>query len=251
MNVGIFESVQWNASVHRLYLGLYSHPNEILGNGVRTHFIFNSKRKIPSTGSSEEDWTRDAASCRTASPTHYGLSYSGCGLQARVGWRSPTSACSQSTCCSSLHPSSLFQFSYFIHMHVDRSPRCPSPTSLWTTWRVLCPSPSAETSTRRRLSKRKSSGVLWCPRLARSSTLSMPEALCSRRRRWTWRFHPLNLCRRKGRLTWRHHNQSTWRKRGRLTRLLQNQNAQRRQERDERHLNCNENIFWQFPLSVL
>ena len=40
------------------------------GGGVRTHA--NSKEKIPSTGffSPEEDRTRDAASSRTASPTH-------------------------------------------------------------------------------------------------------------------------------------------------------------------------------------
>ena len=34
-------------------------------------------KKIPSTGGSEEGGTRDAASGRTASPTHYLLSYSG------------------------------------------------------------------------------------------------------------------------------------------------------------------------------
>ena len=45
---GSFESVQWNACVHRLDLGLNSHQKEFLGNGVRTHF--NSKGKIPSTG---------------------------------------------------------------------------------------------------------------------------------------------------------------------------------------------------------
>ena len=43
---GSFESVHWNACVHRLDLGLYSHPKEFWGNGVRTHV--NSKRKIPS-----------------------------------------------------------------------------------------------------------------------------------------------------------------------------------------------------------
>ena len=34
--------------MHRLDLGLYSHPKEFLGNGVRTQV--NSKGKIPSTG---------------------------------------------------------------------------------------------------------------------------------------------------------------------------------------------------------
>ena len=43
-----FESLRWNACVHRLDLGLYSHPKEFWGNGVWTHV--NSKGKIPSTG---------------------------------------------------------------------------------------------------------------------------------------------------------------------------------------------------------
>ena len=46
---GSFESMQWNACVHRLELGLISHLKEFLGNGVRTHV--NSKGEIP-TGSS-------------------------------------------------------------------------------------------------------------------------------------------------------------------------------------------------------
>ena len=45
---GSFESVPWNAYVHRLDLGLYSHSKELLGDGVRTHG--NSKGKIPSAG---------------------------------------------------------------------------------------------------------------------------------------------------------------------------------------------------------
>ena len=61
--------------MHRLDLGLLSHPKEFLGNGVRTHLT--SKGEIPSTGSSEQDQTCDAASCKTVSPTHYLLSYSG------------------------------------------------------------------------------------------------------------------------------------------------------------------------------
>ena len=45
---GSFESVRWIACVHRLDLGLYSHPKEFFGgNGVWTHV--NSKGKIPST----------------------------------------------------------------------------------------------------------------------------------------------------------------------------------------------------------
>ena len=66
---GSSESAWWNAIVHRPDLGLYSHPKEFLGYGVRTYV--NSKWKIPSTGSSEEDRTHDAASRRTARPTYY------------------------------------------------------------------------------------------------------------------------------------------------------------------------------------
>ena len=62
------------ACVHRLGLGLYSHPERVFGNGVRTHD--NSKGKISSTRGSEESGTRDAASHRTVSSTHR-LSYSG------------------------------------------------------------------------------------------------------------------------------------------------------------------------------
>ena len=68
MNVRIFESMRRNASVHRQDLSLYSHLKEYLGNGVRAHV--NSKGKIPSTRSSE-DQTHETASHRAASPTHY------------------------------------------------------------------------------------------------------------------------------------------------------------------------------------
>ena len=44
-----FEPVRWNACVHRLDLGVYSHPI-FFGNRVRAHV--NSKGKIPSTGCS-------------------------------------------------------------------------------------------------------------------------------------------------------------------------------------------------------
>ena len=40
---GSFESVKWNACVHRLDLSLYSHPKEFAGNVVRTNV--NSKGK--------------------------------------------------------------------------------------------------------------------------------------------------------------------------------------------------------------
>ena len=47
----------------------------VLENEIRTHV--NSKGNIPSTGGSEEDRTHSAPSRKTASPTHYWLSYSG------------------------------------------------------------------------------------------------------------------------------------------------------------------------------
>ena len=65
---GSFESLRWNACVHRLDLSLYSHPKEFLGIVVRTQ---QKNSALPKTFSSEEDRTRDAASSRTASPTHY------------------------------------------------------------------------------------------------------------------------------------------------------------------------------------
>ena len=43
---GSFESVGLNACVHRLVLGLYSHPKEFLGNGVRTH-VYSKEKKSP------------------------------------------------------------------------------------------------------------------------------------------------------------------------------------------------------------
>ena len=55
--------------MHRLDLGLYFHPKEFGGTGVITHV--NTKVKIPSTGGSEQEKTRTAASRRTTSPTHY------------------------------------------------------------------------------------------------------------------------------------------------------------------------------------
>ena len=42
---GSFESMRWNACVHRLDLGLYSHPIDFWGNRVRTHV--NSKVESP------------------------------------------------------------------------------------------------------------------------------------------------------------------------------------------------------------
>ena len=60
---GSFKSVLCNARARRQDLGLYSHSKEFWGKGVRTHV--HSKGKIPSTGGSEEDRTRNAASLKT------------------------------------------------------------------------------------------------------------------------------------------------------------------------------------------
>ena len=45
---GSLESVRWNACVHRIDLGLYSHSKAFRGNGFKTRV--NSKGKIHSTG---------------------------------------------------------------------------------------------------------------------------------------------------------------------------------------------------------
>ena len=42
-----FESVRWNACMHRLDLCLYSHPKELWGNGVRTHVNSKGKSLLP------------------------------------------------------------------------------------------------------------------------------------------------------------------------------------------------------------
>ena len=81
-----FESVRWNACEHRLDLGLYSHPAEFMGNGVRNHV--NSKGKIPSTRRSEKGRTCDAALRRTANPIHYRLSYSS-PVCEQLNWKPP------------------------------------------------------------------------------------------------------------------------------------------------------------------
>ena len=67
------ESVRWNTCVHRLDLGLYSHPEEFWLNGDRTHV--NSKGKILSTGVSEKGptsrITQDTAGCAIPAPERF------------------------------------------------------------------------------------------------------------------------------------------------------------------------------------
>ena len=67
---GSFESVRWNACVHRLDLGLYSHPKEFggRGDGVWTHV--NSKGKIPSTGKCPQRRI-ELADAVDSEPKHY------------------------------------------------------------------------------------------------------------------------------------------------------------------------------------
>ena len=55
---GSFESMWWNACVHRLYLSLYSHPKEFRGNRIRTHV--NSKVPKPQAPKPDQSPT---ASC--------------------------------------------------------------------------------------------------------------------------------------------------------------------------------------------
>ena len=43
---GSFESVQWNACVHRLDLGLYSHPKEFFG-GMEFEPMLTPREKSP------------------------------------------------------------------------------------------------------------------------------------------------------------------------------------------------------------
>ena len=70
IDLGLYSNPKefWGMESEIIDLGLHSHPKEFWVNGVRTHV--NSKGNIPSTGGSEEDRTRNAASRMTVSPTH-------------------------------------------------------------------------------------------------------------------------------------------------------------------------------------
>ena len=70
---GSFESVRWNAYVYRLDLGLYSDPKTFLGKESEATSTPTPREKSPllEKFSPEEDRINDAASSRTASPTHY------------------------------------------------------------------------------------------------------------------------------------------------------------------------------------
>ena len=83
---GSFESMRWNACVHRLNLSLYSHPKQFWGNGVRIHVTSRGKSPLQEKYSSEEDRTHyttlhnsgppvslkvSIATCKTVKPTNY------------------------------------------------------------------------------------------------------------------------------------------------------------------------------------
>ena len=70
---GSFESARWNACVHRLDLSLYSHPIEFYIWGMESEPMLSPREKssVLEKFSLDEDQTHDAASSRTASPTHY------------------------------------------------------------------------------------------------------------------------------------------------------------------------------------
>ena len=72
---GCFQSMQWNACVHRQDLGLYSHPKEFLGNRVRPMLTPREKSPLPKKFSPEEDGTHNAASSKQ--PSTLSTSYSG------------------------------------------------------------------------------------------------------------------------------------------------------------------------------
>ena len=74
---GSFEPVRWNACVHRLDLGLYSHPKEFFGGMESEPMLTPVEGKYPlNQRDSEASQTHEAASCRTVSPAHYQLSSS-------------------------------------------------------------------------------------------------------------------------------------------------------------------------------
>ena len=69
---GSFQSVRWNACVHRLDPGLYSHPKSCWGMKSEPMLTQGEKSSLPEKKvSSEKDQTHDAALSRTESSTHY------------------------------------------------------------------------------------------------------------------------------------------------------------------------------------
>ena len=71
---GSFESMGWNACVLRLDFGLYSHPEEFYR--MESEPMLTPSEKSPLPEAQRRIDACDAASHRTASPTHYRLNYS-------------------------------------------------------------------------------------------------------------------------------------------------------------------------------
>ena len=65
---GSFESVRQNACVHKLDLGLYSHPIFVREIGSEPMLVAREKFPLQETQNGQ---TRNAASRRTASPTPF------------------------------------------------------------------------------------------------------------------------------------------------------------------------------------
>ena len=65
----------WNACVHRLDLGLHSHPQELWG--VESNLVLTQRKICPQRDRSDKGWTCDTVSYRIASTTHNQLSHSG------------------------------------------------------------------------------------------------------------------------------------------------------------------------------
>ena len=65
---GFFGSMWWNACVHRLDLGLYSHPKEFLGEWSLNPCQLQGKNPLYRKISPEEDRIRDAVN---SEPRHY------------------------------------------------------------------------------------------------------------------------------------------------------------------------------------
>ena len=67
-----FESMWWNACVHWLDLSLNSHiRNSFQGMESEPMLTPREKSHLPQKFSSDEDWTHNSASSRTASPIQY------------------------------------------------------------------------------------------------------------------------------------------------------------------------------------
>ena len=67
---GSFESLRWNACVHRLDLVFTLIRKSSCGMDSEPMLTPREKSPLPENFSSEEDGTHDAASSRTVSPTH-------------------------------------------------------------------------------------------------------------------------------------------------------------------------------------